>query len=514
MEYLRQILGGPFEWLISLATYDRNRPIFFTNPEFLVFLAIFFAAILILRRYRTPVILAFSLWFYYKCSGPYIAVILFAGLFNYAAALRVSRAGGQAGRALALGAVGVNILLLALFKYTPYFTELLRYLTINASVVSALAFPVGLSFYTFSNISYILDVRKGVLQPERNPLNYMACITFFPIVQMGPIERAVKLLPQFARTPGLTREDVSEGLFLILSGALKKLVIGDYINLHLVTQVLGNPERNTGLENLAALVGYSMVIYCDFSGYTDMARGIARWMGFRISLNFDFPYRSKDIGEFWRRWHITLSGWLRDYLFMPLAFYLSRLMKQERLFGLRLLRTDVVIFTLASLVTFAVCGVWHGTGWNFLLWGAMHGAALSLHRVWHIGTKPVRQRMSPMARKFGSFFAWLLTFTFITTGWAFFRMRTPEESLAVLSQITQHFYLSGLWLFIQAYLPALAMLSLAFTLHFLPSAAYDRLRTLLSLQPWYLQACVAMVAMAAVIWFGSLGSPQPIYIRF
>lgn len=379
---------------------------------------------------------------------------------------------------------------------------------------ATLMFPAGLSFYTFANLSYIIDVKKGVLLPEPSLKNYLTYITFFPIVQMGPIERAKDLLPQLSKRFSLSREDVAEGYFLILSGAIKKMVIGDYVNLHLVSQVFSSPERYTGMENLAAILGYSLVIYCDFSGYTDMARGIARWMGFDIKVNFNFPYRSENIGEFWRRWHISLSSWLRDYIFLPVAFRLSRFTKKEYLFSRNYLRTDIVIFNLTALITFTICGLWHGIGWNFLLWGLLHGIALGVQKSWSYTTRKYKKGRGPTFKKADRITGIILTFSFVSLGWVFFRMHTPEESLIVFSQITGNFYLQGFPAFISAYYPVLLMIIAGYLLHFTPEGLNQKLREQLIPLAWPYKALLAIAVVALIVYFKSLGSAMPIYIQF
>jgi D-alanyl-lipoteichoic acid acyltransferase DltB (MBOAT superfamily) len=331
---------------------------------------------------------------------------------------------------------------------------------------------------------------------------------------MGPIERAKNFLPQLAQPFRLSGEDVSEGFYLILSGAFKKMVIGDYVNLHLVSQVFSSPGRYTGMENLAAILGYSLVIYCDFSGYTDMARGIARWMGFSIQINFNFPYRSGSIGEFWRRWHISLSGWLRDYIFLPVAFWLSGRMKQEHLFSQSYLRTDIVIFIIASMITFTICGLWHGIGWNFLIWGVLHGAALSVQRTWSYTTRGMKKRRGLIFKKINRITGIILTFSFVSMTWVFFRMRTPEESYTVFSQIAGNFYLQGFPTFISAYYPVLLMIAMGYAIHFIPGGVYSKLQEKLIPLGWPWKALIAVAMVTLIVYFKSLGSAMPIYIQF
>jgi len=518
MTHFKEGISGFSEWITASVLYDPGHPLFFTGGFFIAFFVLFFIVYLLFGkspRNRTVIILLFSLWFYYKCSGLFIGVIVTAAAMNYVVANIIGRTENSRRRTLAfITGIFLNLLLLASFKYSPAFRAIAGELGSGRLMVGMLVFPAGISFFTFANLSYIIDVRKRVLVPEVSFFRYLTYITFFPIVQMGPIERAKSFLPQLNKPFRLSGEDVSEGFYLILSGAFKKMVMGDYINLHLVSQVFSTPERFTGIENLAAMAGYSLVIYCDFSGYTDIARGIARWMGFSIQLNFNFPYRSEDIGEFWRRWHISLSNWLRDYIFMPLAFRLSRLFKQEYLFSLSFLRADILIFSISALVTFAICGLWHGIGTNFLIWGLMHGTALAVHRVWNYSTRGFRKGRGPLFRKVHRLTGIITTFLFVSIAWVFFRMRTPEESLMVFNQITGNLYLRGLPAFISAYYPVLLMMATGYALHFMPDRKYAYLRASLVPLGWPWKALFAIGMISLIVYFKTLGSAMPIYIQF
>ncbi len=511
-------LTGFYDWVLTSVMYDPGNPLFFTGGFFMFFFLLFFLVSIPFGRTpqrRTWIILFFSLWFYYKCSGAFAGLIVAAGTMNYLVARAMGPVTANRRRALLLFAgILVNLALLLLFKYTPYYNKVAALIADGNWSIAHMAFPAGLSFYTFANLSYLIDVREGVIQPERSLPGYLAYITFFPIVQMGPIERAKNFLPQLSKPFRLSGEDVSEGFMLIMSGAFKKMVIGDYVNIHLVSQVFSMPDRHTGMENLAAILGYSLVIYCDFSGYTDMARGIARWMGFSIQLNFNFPYRSDSIGQFWRRWHISLSSWLRDYLFLPLAYRLSRLMKGEYLLHGKYLRTDIVIFNIAALVTFTVCGLWHGIGWNFLIWGLMHGMALAIQRTWSYATRNFKKKRGQGFREINRAAGVMLTFVFVSCSWVFFRMQSPGDSIMVFSQVAGNFYLQGFPAFISAYYPVLLMMALGYALHFFPDRMRQSLTNKMIPSEWYWKTLLAIAMVSLIVYFKTLGSAMPIYIQF
>ncbi len=506
------------DWLVSSSLYLPGKPLFFTDGFFILFLFLFLAAYTFIGnqpRRRIAVILFFSLWFYYKSSGIFIAVILFSAVVTYFAGFYVHETKNRQLRRLILfSGILANIALLGYFKYSPFYHQLSGVFNAFNLGIGAIAFPVGLSFYTFCNLSYLLDVNKRAIAAEPSFVVYLSYITFFPTVQMGPIERAGHLLPQIKSRFNVTREDFNEGFLLIINGMIKKMVIGDFINHQLVMNIFSSPGRYTGMENLAAVLGYSLVIYCDFSGYTDMARGFARWMGLRIGLNFNFPYQSWNIGEFWRRWHISLSSWLRDYIFMPIAFRLSSVMKQDYLFSAKYIRTELVIFAIGSLITFTICGIWHGTGINFLIWGLMHGVALSIQKIWSFSTRKYRKNRTPASRGLHRKLGIMLTFIFVASSWVFFRMPTPDDTLQVFSQIAGNFAISAFPAFLAAYYPSLIMMLLGYLLHFAPENLRNRVQKEILDISWPGKLAVASVAIGLVVYFQGMGSGMPIYIQF
>ncbi len=493
-------------------------PLYFTSGAFLVFLLIFlvfhaFAA----RdsRLRVWVILLFSLTFYLAGAGTNLWVILFTSLVTYLAA-RSFHSDKQTflNRIPIAAGVAVNLGMLIFFKYTDVFQRLMNSLRTGYQLIDSLIFPMGLSFFTFTNIAYLIDVKKGIVTAERSLLHYLAFPSFFPVVQMGPIERAARFFPSLKSKPLITREDINEGTLLIINGIIKKMVIGDTISHQLVNGILSAPERHTGIENLAALLGYSLVIYCDFSGYTDMGRGMARWMGFRLTLNFKLPYKARNIGEFWKRWHISLSTWLRDYLFMPIALKLSGMMKKETIFNLHWLKTEQVIFWIASLITFTLCGLWHGAGINFLIWGLMHGVALSVQKTWSIQSKERKRRRGPERKKIFQVLGIASTFSFVTLGWVFFKTDTPVQAINVISQIFTNFHGKASPAFLSAYAFPLLLMMTGYVWHFLPDRFGDLLRKKYSGFPLPLKVAVVAVVISLVWLSQQQGSARPIYIQF
>ena len=278
----------------------------------------------------------------------------------------------------------MNLGLLSYFKYsyflTGFFNSLFgttyqpvdylahwtNYLTGSNLEIAHIILPVGISFYTFQSISYSVDIYRGLIKPVNRFLDFAFFVSFFPQLVAGPIVRATEFVPQIYKPYNLTRPEFNRAIFLILGGLIKKILISDYISSNFVDRVFASPGSYTGFENLMSVYGYTIQIYCDFSGYTDIAIGVALLLGFRLSINFDAPYISQNITEFWRRWHISLSTWLRDYLYISLGGNRKGKVRQY-----------VNLF-----ITMLLGGLWHGAHIKFLIWGALHGVALAIHKLY------------------------------------------------------------------------------------------------------------------------------------
>jgi D-alanyl-lipoteichoic acid acyltransferase DltB (MBOAT superfamily) len=270
--------------------------------------------------------------------------------------------------------------------------------------------PIGISFHTFQSMSYTIDAYKGTIQTERSFIRFLTFVSFFPQLVAGPIERASNLLPQLQRTPRITRQDLADGLSLFLVGFFKKVALADYLAKY-VDPVYGNPGQFQAPALILATVAFGWQIYFDFSGYTDMARGIAQLMGFHLMLNFNNPYTATGLGDFWNRWHISLSTWFKDYLYFPLGG--SRHGK---------LRTYFNMF-----ITMVVSGIWHGAAWTFVIWGALHALGRCLTREVE-QTEFYRERIPRLLKQF-------LVFTFVTFTWIFFRAQSLDDAWLIISRI-------------------------------------------------------------------------------
>ena len=360
------------EKLVSMLTYDASQPLIFSSGLFLFLFAGFLFFYGFTRRApmaRIVYVILFSLYFYYKSSGIYFLLLVFASVSDYWIAHAIYKVRTQRAKYWLVGlSVLVNLGMLGYFKYTNFLIEIANNLFGQGFLnFQNIFLPVGISFFVFQSMSYTIDICRGQLKPLNNWADYLFYLSFFPQLVAGPIVRAKDFIPQIRQNPlRVTREMFGMGVFLILIGLFKKAVISDYISLNFVDRIFDEPLLYSGFECLMGIYGYALQIYCDFSGYSDMAIGIALLLGFRFPKNFDAPYKSATITEFWRRWHISLSTWLRDYLYISLGG--NRKGRIRTYFNL--------------LVTMLLGGLWHGAAVRFILWGALHGIALALHKLW------------------------------------------------------------------------------------------------------------------------------------
>ncbi|MBN2078878.1 MAG: MBOAT family protein [Spirochaetes bacterium] len=351
---------------------------------------------------------AASLVFYGWASLASLPVLLASILFNYASGVFISerlKDRGGARKALTALAIGANVILLGYFKYSNFFIENVNLaLGTNLGAVSGFL-PLGISFYTFIQISFLVDCYRGTVTPG-NALNYGLFVAFFPKVTAGPLMTYKEILPQFALKAGkaISGEIISRALFIFALGLFKKSVIADNLA-PCVNQGFDTVAVLTLFEAWAVSLGYTLQLYFDFSGYTDMAMGAALLLGVRLPVNFSTPYRSLDVRDFWRRWHVTLGAFLGSYLYIPLGGN----------------RKGAFATYRNLMITFLICGVWHGAGWTFILWGFLHGAAIVIHRMW-----------TRLGFTMNGLFAWVLTFSFVNICWVFFRANTIGDALKVV----------------------------------------------------------------------------------
>ncbi len=395
----------------------------FNSWEFLLFFALVYALYLACSRWyrvQNTLLLIASYVFYGWWNWMFLGLIVLSTGIDYLAALRTEQAEEPAVRRrwVALSVIS-NLSLLAVFKYFNFFLESLGELLLAVGLEAALPslkiiLPVGISFYTFQSMSYTIDVYRGATKACRNPLDFAVYVAFFPQLVAGPIERSSRFLPQVQAPRKLTAGGVEAGLFLIIWGLFKKVVIADNAAL-LANEIFADPAAHGGPDLIIGALAFTLQIYGDFSGYSDMARGLAMLMGFHLMINFKLPYFAVSPSDFWRRWHVSLSSWLRDYLYIPLG-------------GNRRGKAN----TYKNLfLTMLLGGLWHGAAWKFVLWGAYHGALLCVYRVAE-GRVALLKRRGSLALDIPKA---AVMFVFTVGGWIIFRI----ESLADLGD-----FLSGL----------------------------------------------------------------------
>ena len=369
---------------------------------------------------RRKLFLLLASWFFYaQWDWRFVGLLIGSAVLNWGVAALVARKpvaedGSRvgAGGLVALGVV-INLLILGVFKYYGFFVEQMlellgRFGWERDLPLLQIVLPVGISFFTFQGISYVVDVKRGKTPPAKSLLDVMLLMSFFPHLVAGPIVRASDLLPQFDRTPRLTRAMATHGLLLIVWGLFKKTVIASELSTRLVDPVFFDPSAYGALDLAAAVYGYAVQIYCDFSAYSDMAIGIAALLGYSFPRNFDQPYRASSMQSFWRRWHISLSSWLRDYLYVPLGGG----------------RKGVFASCVNVMITMLLGGLWHGAAWTFVAWGALHGTVQVAER---LGKAVLGDRKGPPV-----WLGVLITFHIVCLGWILFRAETFGMAVEVL----------------------------------------------------------------------------------
>jgi len=490
-----------FQGLLHQLVYDPKDPLLFNNGFFVYFFALFISCYYLARNHftlRSYVVSIFSLYFFYKASGWFVGLVMIAAVVDFVLSNLIYKQTNPGKKKLLLvTSVIVNVGLLFYFKYTNFFLDLYgQFCNVHINPLNILL-PVGISFYTFENLSYTIDVYRGEFIPEKKFINYLLFLSFFPKLVMGPIVRAKDFIPQLHKPYNVSQNDFAKGFFLIVSGLFKKLIISDFLTLNLVNYVFDDPSRHTGLECLMAILAYAMVIYCDFSGYSDVAIGVARWLGITIPANFKSPYQSKSITEFWRRWHISLSSWLRDYLYI---------------FGLGGNRKGRVRTYVNLMLTMLLGGLWHGARLTFVIWGAMHGIALVIHKLWiEIGGGTVTK----LERfKLYRFFSGLFTFAFVCFCWIFFKAANFNVALSMIHQIIYSFNPGVWWPFFDNYRSVLLLMLLGYLLHFIPDTLPDVVLPKLQNAPMLLYVVVFVAFLIVYAQYKSGVQVMPIYLQF
>ncbi|HEV7394915.1 MAG TPA: MBOAT family protein [Pyrinomonadaceae bacterium] len=471
----------------------------FTSANYFIFLAIVFFGYCLLARKRVPVwfLLASSYYFYALWNPKFLGLVVLISTVDFLVAMGLGRTDQRALRQLLVStSILIDAGVLFVFKYFNFFSASLTELLAKAGwhahayVLRDLILPLGLSFITFRSLSYVVDVYRKQLQPTTHYLDYLTFVAFFPSVIAGPIVRAGDLLPQFRSRPDITSEQGNEAIFLIMLGLIKKIAIADFLGNNLVDRVFDQPQLYSSLETLAAIYGYAVQIYCDFSGYSDIAIGSALLLGFKLPLNFVSPYRARDLRDFWRRWHISLSTWLFDYVYVSIG-------------GLRKRRFNLY---RNLVITFLIGGLWHGAAWTFVVWGGMHGLGLCATHWWSSFRKRTKSKSQP--RWWSKVIGVFLTFHFVCLTWIVFRATTLDDAWQVLRRLgAMQFAMGNLSISI------LVVLGLAYLSHWLPGNISTRTQKIWTWLPAPVQA-VLILSLAAGLYYVAGAEAQFIYGNF
>ncbi len=528
------------ETLKNIFLYSKETPLIFTQLYFWVFFGFVLAAYSVVyknKAVRNAYLFIVSLFFYYKTSGFFFIILLFSTLVDFLIGKQIYKSKSiRAKKWLVAFSVLVNMMVLGYFKYsyflveningllgtdfTPvnYFAQFTNLFLDTHFEIDRIILPVGISFFTFQTISYSIDVYRQKIKPVTNILDFGFYVSFFPQLVAGPIVRASEFIPQLYQEYRLTKAQFGHALFLILNGLIKKMVIGDYIAVNFIDRVFDNPLSYSGFENLMALYGYSLQVYADFSGYTDIAIGLALLMGFHLPLNFNSPYKAENVGDFWKRWHISLSTWLKDYLYIPmggnkkgtwftyiaLLFILSFIILLSGKLFLAYIFGGiiVVLFILARLspivrkqidtninlmITMLLGGLWHGASWQFVIWGGLNGLGLIVYKYW--------KKISPFKNSnwLGHFVGIFITFNFITFTRIWFRGESMDVTANILHQLSYQFSLNLIPDILIGFKYVFLFMLVGYVIHWLPSRVKEAYRG------WFIGSNIWLKGLVVII---------------
>lgn len=476
----------------------------FNSLHYAVFLPIVFAVYWLMpSKLRWTVLFVASYYFYMCWNVKYVVLILFTTVVSYFAGLLISKSDSKIKSKILLTVTLVSCFgVLFVFKYFNFFSEslfdLLTSMSLNVNLRTLnLLLPVGISFYTFQTLSYVIDVYRGDVEAEKNFGIYATFVAFFPQLVAGPIERSGNLLPQIRQEHTFSYEQATYGLKLMAWGFFKKMVVADNLAVF-VDRVYNNIDLYNGFSLILATVFFSVQIYCDFSGYSDIARGSAKLLGIELMENFRSPYFSGSIKEFWSRWHISLSTWFKDYLYIPLGG--NRVSKPRHYLNL--------------LITFLVSGLWHGANWTFVIWGGIHGIVQVLENILHI--------KSQKKNGFTKFVSGCFVFAFAAFAWIFFRAQNISDAFYVLSNMFNGISspISYLYDGFEAIGMSPGELAVTLGFYFAPLALYDYFSTKTDVIAWVsnrnkvLRHIIYGAVVAVVLFLHAIGEVSFVYFQF
>ncbi len=451
------------------------------------------------KNFRNGLLTFFSLYLYYRLSGPGIFFLVFITASDFLLAKLISRSNNENAKLrYLLVSIVVDISILAYFKYTNFFLSQYSYAVNPGSTFIPLAIiaPIGISYFVFKSMGYVLDVHRGMIEnPEENFLTYLLYTSFFPTIVAGPIARARDVIPQFNSTPVISEKMVTRGLVLILSGVIKKVFIADFISTQFLDKMFESPSYFSGFEGFITLYAVPIQIFCDFSGYTDIAIGLSLLLGIEIKNNFNKPFSAKSITDFWRRWHITLLDWFNEYIFMPLNFSLRRWRK---------LSTFISIMTV-----FLISGMWHGAAWTFIIWGVLHGLMLVFEIIFGLNNSAERNN-----NRYLTVIWALVSFHFIALTFVIFKSPNLYTAQIIFSKIFAGFNFEIIERWFSIYYLTFIIILCGYVIHFLSSNVKTQLLDNFHRLNWATKAIVITFILYIVYQFSAAESKPFIYLEF
>jgi D-alanyl-lipoteichoic acid acyltransferase DltB (MBOAT superfamily) len=502
---------GAWQRLLSLLSFDALSPMTLASGFFLFAFVLFMSGYMLVRRranLRNIYVLLFSLYFYYKLSGVYLLLLLFVAVSDFLIGGRVARCKeqGRSSRGWVALSVVINVAILTYFKATNAFVDWFNGLYGDGTLdIESVVVPAGVSFFVFQSLAYVIDISRGTISPLRKFSDYLFLLAFFPKMFLGPLVRAKEFIPQI-ESGGLaiSREDLGRAVTLIAGGLIKYVVIAKSLGVLFVNPAFEGELGDGGLVALMGIYGFTLQIYCDFSGYSDIAVGVALLMGFRLPDNFNAPYHSATITEFWRRWHISLSTWLKDYLYISLGGN----------------RRGAVRTYLNLIITMFLGGLWHGVGLTFVAWGLLHGVALALHKVWMRlvpAAKSVGSEMKPLWRVLATIF----TFNLVAFGWLLFASEDMAEVSDMLNRIIYNFSFADFMPMVEKSGVAMVLMVIGYVMHAMPRSVDNMCQRavlrvgfvgevlVMVVAIWMVMQCDALLAAEA-----GAGAGLPMYAAF
>ncbi|MCU0473080.1 MAG: hypothetical protein MUC93_06900 [Bacteroidales bacterium] len=499
----------------EIFSYDPEKPFIFTAPAFWLFFLLVLAGYSLVYKkllVRNIYLFLISLFFYYKTGGLFLFILIFVTVIDFSCGLLINRSKRKTARKFfVILSIVSNLGLLGYFKYTGFIINTINsllgtqfkvydFLSIFSNSILGTSFdisyiilPVGISFFTFQSLSYTIDIYRRKMEPVRNIIDFGFYVSFFPHLVAGPIVRASFFIPQIYQEFRLTKREFSHAIYLISKGLIKKIIISNFIAVNLVDRVFDAPAIYSGFENLMAIYGYGLQIYCDFSGYTDIAIGVALILGFRLPFNFNSPYKARNITDFWKRWHISLSQWLRDYLYISLGGN----------------RKGKIRTYLNLLATMLLGGLWHGASLRFVIWGGLHGIGLVINKLWSSIFWDCRK-----TGWLGRILAIFITFNFVNFCWIFFRATDMDSAMLMLKQITENFSPGSYLTLVPVYSSVILLMTAGYIIHFLPETVKESYRGLFIRIPVAAQVIVIMLIAVLLYSMRSTEVIPFIYFRF